>query len=84
MGGELESLTQLGISFVLMKPQEVPLSERFGSHACAEKPITQESEMIAVKSLVALSVPKLGEQGQGEPGGEQGWIIITRDLIRGP
>ena len=85
---KLGSLPQLGISFMLMKPQEVPLPERFGSiaHACAEGPITQElhgktesmldsSETVTDKEAADYAE---SEQGQGEQGqGEQGWVIIT-------
>jgi len=64
---------------MLMKPQEVPLPERFGSiaHACAEGPITQElhgktesmldsSETVTDKEAADYAE---SEQGQGEQDG---------------
>jgi hypothetical protein len=86
---ELVSLTQLGISFVLMKPQEFPLSERFG-HACTNG--KTESILDGMCSLETVtSIPKLGEQGrggqgqgeqgQGEQGQEeQGWVFLDWQL----
>jgi hypothetical protein len=77
----LRSLTQLGISFMLMKPQEVPLSERFGSvaHACAEGPITQDLHLGKTGSVLDREIvtDEAVDCVESDMVGEQGWIIVA-------